>query len=118
MAVFAGTVILNSPGVPAQTSVVGTILTVPPGNQYNLAGLAFSNALNAIVAVSVFRNTLSLPPAFTINVPALAGQGAVAVAQQAYTQVLGPGETLYFVTAFAGQGYITVEADGLIGRPA
>jgi hypothetical protein len=114
MSVFSGTQILNI-GMPGESlPVVPPVLVVPAGQQFNVVGLAFSNSLNAIVAVSVFRDSLNGPPAFTINVPALAGQGVVPVAQQAYAQVLGPGETLYAVPAFAGWGYITTEIDGYI----
>jgi hypothetical protein len=113
MGVFAGTVI--SSGQPAGISVptLTPILVVPPGQQFNLTGFAFTNTSAVVQNVSVFRGSLNVAPLFTLAIAALAGVGAVPVAQQASTQVLFSGEILYAVPALVSGYYaVSVEIDG------
>jgi hypothetical protein len=109
MPAYTGTTILNvgQPGI--SVPVLNPILTVPPGMQFNLVGFQFTNSSAVVQTISVFRDSLSSAPLFTVAV------GAGASVLQASTQVLSPGETLYAVPA-AVSGYysITTEIDGYI----
>jgi hypothetical protein len=116
MAVFAGSILSQGPGVSAPA--LTPILVVPPGAQFNLTGLAWTNTSAVVQNVSVFRGSLNVAPLFTMAIAAGAGVGAVPVAQQASTQVLVAGDVLYAVPVLTSGYYsLSVEIDGYSSTP-
>lgn len=115
MAAIAGTQIMNQGMQAASVPDMSPVLVVPQGKVFDVVGLVLTSLSSVAQTVLVFRDSLALPPIFTIIVSPLAGQpgSMYGPQQQLWSQQLAAGEKLWVVPVnVTAWGLIFCEVDG------